>query len=155
MGFDEARAHLGKYGLEENIHLTEESSATVELAAKALGTEPARIAKSLTFLVGEKAVMILAAGDTKIDNSKYKAEFGCKAKMLPSSMVEEMIGHPVGGVCPFGCKDQVEVYLDTSLKRFDHVYPAAGTPSSGVKLTCEELERASVCKKWIDVTKLV
>lgn len=127
----------------------------MELAAAALGCEPARIAKSLTFMVNDTPVMILAAGDVKIDNPKYKAQFGTKAKMLTAEQVSELIGHEVGGVCPFGINDGVEVYLDVSLKRFDHVYPACGSGNSAVKLTIEELEKCSGYKEWIDVSKTV
>lgn len=127
----------------------------MELAAAALGCEPARIAKSLTFMVNDTPVMILAAGDVKIDNPKYKAQFGTKAKMLTADQVSELIGHEVGGVCPFGINDGVEVYLDVSLKRFDHVYPACGSGNSAVKLTIEELEKCSGYKEWIDVSKTV
>lgn len=156
MSSEKAKQHLEKFGFGDKIRFFEQSSATVELAAQALGCEPARIAKSLTFIAGEnKPVMILAAGDVKIDNSKYKAFFGTKAKMLTAEQVSELIGHEVGGVCPFGINDGVEVYLDESLKRFDHVYPACGSGNSAVKLTIEELESCSGYKAWIDVTKTV
>lgn len=155
MSLEKAKAHLEKYGLTDRISVLDHSSATVLLAAQALGTEPARIAKSLSFLTGDGPVMILTAGDMKIDNGKYKSQFGCKAKMIPPSDVEALIGHPVGGVCPFGCSDTVQVWLDVSLKRFDTVYPACGTANSAVRLTCEELEQCSECKGWVDVCKLV
>lgn len=155
MSSEKAKQHLEKFGFGEKIKFFEQSSATVELAAQALGCEPARIAKSLTFTVNEKPVMILAAGDVKIDNPKYKAFFGAKAKMLTAEQVSQLIGHEVGGVCPFGINDGVEVYLDESLKRFDHVYPACGSGNSAVKLTIEELEKCSGYKAWIDVTKSV
>ncbi len=149
-----AKEYLEKFGFGDRIQFFEQSSATVELAAQALGCEPARIAKSLTFMVNDAPVMILAAGDVKIDNHKYKAQFGVKAKMLTAEQVSELIGHEVGGVCPFGINDGVEVCLDESLKRFDYVYPACGSSNSAVKLTIEELERCSGFKDWVDVGKI-
>ena len=128
------------------------SSATVELAAQAVGTEPERIAKSLTFMVEDHPVMILCAGDAKISNPKYKAYFHKKAKMLTREEVNELIGHDVGGVCPFGIREGVKVYLDDSLKRFDVIYPACGSSSSAVRLTIPELEEISGYSEWIDVT---
>ena len=154
MAIEKAREHLKKYGFEDRIMEFEVSSATVELAAKAVGSSEAEITKTLSFLVGERAVLIGAAGDCKIDNAKYKAFFGAKAKMIPADLVEELIGHGVGGVCPFGINEGVEVYLDLSLKRFEYVYPAAGTASSAVKLTPSELEMASGSRGWIDVCKI-
>ena len=153
MSIERARAHLKKHGLEERIQEFTVSSATVALAAEALGCEPARIAKSLSFEHGEGAVLVIAAGDARIDNAKFKHRFGMKAKMLSSDQVEPRIGHGVGGVCPFGVNEGVPVYLDESLRRFETVYPAAGTPSSAVHLSIEELERASECEGWVDVTK--
>lgn len=153
MSIERARAHLKKHGLEDRIQEFTVSSATVALAAQALGCEPARIAKSLSFENGEGAVLVIAAGDARIDNAKFKHRFGMKAKMLSADKVEPLIGHGVGGVCPFGVKDGVPVYLDESLKRFETVYPAAGTPSSAVHLSLEELERASECEGWVDVCK--
>ena len=155
MAFDKAKAYLDEKGFGDRVKEFEVSSATVELAAIAVGTEPARIAKSLTFLVEEKPVMILCAGDVKIDNSKYKGMFHTKAKMLTPEQVENMIGHAVGGVCPFGIKEGVDVYLDESMKRFDTIYPACGSSNSAVKLTCEELEGLSGALGWIDVCKLI
>ena len=155
MSAEKAKKYLEDLGFGDRIRFFDQSSATVELAAAALGCEPARIAKSLTFMVNDKPVMILAAGDVKIDNPKYKARFGTKAKMLTAEQVSELIGHEVGGVCPFGINDGVEVYLDVSLKRFDYVYPACGSGNSAVKLTIEELERCSGYKEWIDVSKTV
>ena len=153
MSIERARAHLAKHGLEERIQEFTVSSATVALAAQALGCEPARIAKSLSFESGESAILVIAAGDARIDNAKFKHHFGMKAKMLSFDKVEPLIGHGVGGVCPFGVNEGVKVYLDESLKQFDYVYPAAGTPASAVHLTIEELERASECEGWVDVTK--
>ena len=155
MAFDKAKAYLEEKGYGDRVKEFEVSSATVELAAIAVGTEPARIAKSLTFLVEDKPVMIICAGDVKIDNSKYKGMFHTKAKMLTPEQVENLIGHAIGGVCPFGIKEGVDVYLDESMKRFDTIYPACGSSNSAVKLTCEELEMLSGSLGWIDVCKLV
>lgn len=154
MALDRAKEHLEKYGMEDRIQLFDVSSATVELAAKALGCKPERIAKTLSFNVNDKAVLIVAAGDAKINNSKYKAFFSCKATMLPFDEVEAKIGHGVGGVCPFGINEGIDVYLDESLKRFDFVYPACGTSNSAIKLSIEELEKVSLFKGWIDVCKI-
>ena len=154
MALDKAKQHLEKYGLEDRIRLFDVSSATVELAAKAVGTQPCRIAKTMSFWVGETPILIVAAGDAKIDNHKYKEKFHTKAKMIPFEEVEPAIGHAVGGVCPFGINAGVEVYLDDSLKRFDIVYPAAGTDNSAVELTIPDLEKSSGYIEWIDVTKL-
>ena len=153
MSIESARAHLAKYGLEDRIRELTVSSATVALAAEALGCEPARIAKTLSFENGEGAILILAAGDARIDNAKFKHRFGMKAHMLSAERVEPLIGHGVGGVCPFGIHEGIPVYLDESLKRFDIVYPAAGTAASAVMLTLSELERASEADGWVDVTK--
>ncbi len=154
MSYEKAKAHLEKFGLADKIRLFDVSSATVVLAAEALGVEEARIAKSLSFAVGDKAMLVITAGDAKIDNAKYKATFSTKAKMLDFDSVERLIGHAVGGVCPFGINEGVEVYLDESLRRFAVVYPAAGTSHSAVELTVEELERASLFDSWVDVTRL-
>ena len=153
MSIERARAHLARHGLEDRIRELTVSSATVALAAEALGCEPARIAKTLSFENGEGAILILAAGDARIDNAKFKHRFGMKARMLSAERVEPLIGHGVGGVCPFGVSDGIPVYLDESLKRFDVVYPAAGTAASAVELTLSELERASEADGWVDVTK--
>lgn len=155
MSIERARAYLKQYGIEERIQELPASSATVALAAKALGCEPQRIAKTLSFLVEEKAILIVAAGDVKIDNSKYKKQFGTKAKMLSSEQVTELIGHAVGGVCPFGVKEGVTVYLDESLKRFETVFPACGSSNSAIELTIPELEKYSAFVSWIDVCKLM
>lgn len=155
MSLSKATAQLEKYGLADRIIITEQSSATVELAAEALGCKPEEIAKSMTFFGKEDTViMILAAGDVKIDNRKFKDEFGLKPKMLPHDETEQLIGHGAGGICPFGVNEKVKVYLDCSLKRFETVYPAAGTANSGVRLTLSELEKASECEKWVDVCKM-
>lgn len=153
MAYENARAHLAKYGFEDRITLFDVSSATVELAAQAVGCDPAMIAKTLSFDVNGDVVLILAAGDAKIDNHKYKAQFACKARMLSHEEAEERIGHAVGGVCPFGVKENVKVYLDVSMKRFDTVYPACGTSNSAVRLTPGELERCAEPIAWIDVCK--
>ena len=129
------------------------SSATVEDAAKALNCKEKEIAKTLSFLVNNEAILIVVAGDKKIDNTKYKAEFNTKARMIPFEEVEEYTGHKPGGVCPFGVKENVKIYLDESLKRFDIIYPACGSSNSAVKLTIEELEKASNFEKWVDVFK--
>ena len=153
MSMDKARAHLAKHGFEDRIIELEQSSATVALAAEALGCEPDHIAKTLSFAKDDGAILILAAGMARIDNAKFKACFGMKAKMLPAERVEEIIGHAVGGVCPFGVNEDVEIYLDESMKRFETVYPAAGTPASAVHLSLAELERASEALGWVNVTK--
>lgn len=153
MAIDAVKAYFRQYGMEDRVLEFPTSSATVELAAQAAGCEPCRIAKSLTFLVGEGAVLVVCAGDAKIDNGKYKAQFGVKAKMLTPDQVEQMIGHAVGGVCPFGIHDGVAVYLDESLRRFQTVFPAAGSANSAIELTIEELERHSGYTAWVDVCK--
>ena len=155
MAIEQAREYLTERGYQDRIMEFDTSSATVEEAALAVGTEAARIAKSLTFMVGETPVMVICAGDTKIDNAKYKAQFQKKAKMLTREEVSTLIGHEVGGVCPFGIKDGVEVYLDVSLKRFDIVYPACGSGNSAVRLTPAELEELAGSRGWIDVCKLM
>ena len=143
MSVEAVKEYLKPFGLSGQVLELAESSATVELAAHALGTQPARIAKTLSFLVGEEAILIVAAGDAKIDNAKYKAQFHQKAKMLTPQQVLELVGHPVGGVCPFAVKEGVEVCLDESLRRFETVLPAAGSANSAVRLNLEELESCS------------
>lgn len=155
MALDRAKEYLKKYKLDNRIMLFDVSSATVREAAIALGCKEQNIAKTLSFLIGEDPILIVVAGDAKIDNSKYKKEFGLKANMIPGDRVEELIGHAVGGVCPFGVNDNVNIYLDESLKRFDIVYPAAGTGNSAVKLKLEELESIVNYEKWVDVCKEV
>ena len=154
MSIKEGRAYFRELGIEDRVQEFNVSSATVELAAQALNVEGARIAKTLSFKIEDKAILILAAGDARIDNRKYKDKFHCKAKMLTADEVVEMIGHPVGGVCPFGIKDGVDVYLDESLKRFVTVFPAVGSPSSAIELNLEELFEYSKAIEWIDVCKL-
>ena len=153
MSFIKAKEYLEKYGLENKIMEFPVSSATVEEPAKVVNCKQEEIAKTLSFMVEDKPILIVVAGDKKIDNSKYKAEFHTKAKMIPFGEVEQLIGHEVGGVCPFGIKDGVEVFLDDSLKRFPIIYPACGSSNSAIKLTIEELEKASNYEKWIDVCK--
>ena len=153
MSLENAKKYVEEKGFGDRIMIFEQSSATVELAAAAVGTECARIAKSLTFKVDEKPVMILCAGDCKVDNSKYKKIFHQKAKMLTPVEVEAMIGHAIGGVCPFGVNEGVTIYLDESLKRFDVVYPACGSGNSAVKLGVDELEQIAGSTDWVDVCK--
>ena len=154
MSIERVRAQLRARGMEDRIREFPVSSATVELAAQALQVEPSRIAKTLSFKLGERVILVVAAGDAKVDNTRYKAQFGGKAKMLTPQEAEELVGHQVGGVCPFAVKDGVEIWLDRSLRRFDTVYPAAGSASSAVALNCEELESLTggtwtdVCKGW-------
>ena len=151
MAFDKAKTHISKYGLEDRISVFDVSSATVSLAALALGCDEAHIAKTMSFINNENAILIVAAGDVKISNSKFKAKFRHKATMIDREYVESIIGHASGGVCPFGINDGVDVYLDESLKRFEYVYPACGSDNSAVKLNIGELEKCSECKEWIDV----
>ena len=153
MAIEKVKAYFRKYGMEERIHEFDESSATVELAAKALRCEPRRIAKTLSFMVENEAVLIVAAGDVKIDNTKYKVKFEKKAKMLSPDEVETLVGHAVGGVCPFAVNEGVKIYLDVSLKRFDTVFPACGSGSSAIELTIPELEKYSGYTEWVDVCK--
>ncbi|MDD6056649.1 MAG: YbaK/EbsC family protein [Clostridiales bacterium] len=154
MSIQSAREYLKKYGAEERIQEFEVSSATVALAAEALGTEEQRIAKTLSLQVDGQPILIVCAGDTKIDNRKYKEQFHTKAKMLTPQEVEEQIGHAVGGVCPFGRKEGVIVYLDISLQRFETVFPACGSSNSAIEVTIEELESFAEPKGWVDVCKL-
>ena len=153
MSLEKARKHLQKYQLESRIHLTEESSATVELAAKAVGVEPGRIAKTLSFLVKGEPILVLAEGTARIDNRKYKDTFQAKAVMIPPDQVEELVGHAPGGVCPFGVNEGVKVYLDESLKKYETVFPAAGTGNSDIELTIPELEACSESLGWVNVCK--
>lgn len=153
MSLEKAKKFLTEKGYADQIIELEESSATVQLAAEALGVEPGMIAKTMSFLQGEQPVLILTEGTARIDNRKYKDTFHVKAKMIPFDEVEEIIGHAPGGVCPFGIKDGIKVYLDESLKRFDTVYPAAGNDHSAVKLSIADLDDASDAEGWIDVCK--
>ncbi len=153
MAIEKVRKYFAAYGMEDRILEFSESSATVELAAQALHCEPGRIAKSLSFLVEDKPILVIAAGNVKIDNSKYKARFGKKASMLKAEDVERLIGHGVGGVCPFAVNEGVTVYLDESLKRFETVFPACGSSNSAIELTIAELERFTPYAAWVDVCK--
>lgn len=153
MSLERAKAHLAKYGAADRILEFEVSSATVALAAEALHCEEGRIAKSLSFAVGDGAVLVVAAGDARIDNAKYKAAFGVKAKMLSFEQVEPLIGHAVGGVCPFGVKEGVRTYLDASLRRYETIYPACGSSNSAIQLSLSELEAMSEALGWVDVCK--
>lgn len=153
MAIEKVREYFRQYDMENRVQEFQVSSATVELAAEALHCEPCRIAKTLSFLVNGQAVLIVMAGDAKIDNAKFKAHFKTKAKMLTPDEVERLVGHKVGGVCPFAVNDGVEVYLDDSLKRFETVFPACGSGNSAIELSIEELERFSSYKSWVDVSK--
>ena len=153
MAIEKVKAYFEQYNMADKVLEFEVSSATVELAAKAVGCEPERIAKTLSFIVQEQPILIVAAGDSKIDNPKYKAAFHTKAKMIPGTEVESLIGHGVGGVCPFAVHESVTVYLDESLKRFETVFPACGSSNSAIELTIEELEKYSGYKEWVDVCK--
>lgn len=155
MAFDAAKEYLEKIGLGDRVKEFDVSSATVELAAKAVGTEPARIAKTLSFYDKDSdgCILVITAGDTKIDNSKFKHFFGFKAKMLSGEDVERLTGHAIGGVCPFANPDHVAVYLDDSMKRFETVFPAAGSANSAIELTCDELTAYSHASQWVDVCK--
>lgn len=154
MSIEKGRAYFRALGIEDKVMEFDVSSATVELAAIAVGCEPAMIAKTLSFKVDGKAILILAAGDARIDNRKFKDKFHTKAKMLTADEVVEMVGHPVGGVCPFGINEGVDVYLDNSLKRFDIVYPAVGSANSAIPLNCDELFEYSKAIEWLDICKL-
>ena len=153
MSIEKVRAYFKEQGIEDKIQEFEVSSATVELAAQALGCEPERIAKSITFQAGDRIIMIVTAGDQKIDNPKYKAQFGTKAKMLAREEAEDLIGHAVGGVCPFAVNEGVEIYLDESLRRFETVFPACGSSNSAAEFTIPELEKYTNYLEWIDVCK--
>ena len=153
MSIERVRAYLQTRGMADRIQEFDVSSATVELAAQALGVEGKRIAKTLSFKLGDRVLLVVAAGDAKVDNGRYKAAFGGKAKMLTADEAVTLVGHAVGGVCPFAVNDGVEVYLDESLRRFETVYPAAGSANSAIELTCAELEDLSGAKAWVDVCK--
>ena len=154
MSIEKVREYFKGYDMEDKVLEFELSSATVRLAAIALGTEEARIAKTMSFKIGEEAILIVAAGDVRIDNRKYKDKFHTKAKMLAPDEVEALIGHAIGGVCPFGINEGVTVYLDESLKRFETVFPACGSSNSAIELTIPELENLSLFSEWVDVCKL-
>ena len=153
MSLETVIQYFDSQGLKDRVKVFEQSSATVELAALAVGCEPAHIAKTMSFLLEDHPILIVTAGDARVDNKKYKSFFHQKAKMIPWDDVEGYIGHAPGGVCPFEIKEEVETYLDISLKRFETVYPAAGSGNSAVALNLEELEKHSNSKEWIDVCK--
>lgn len=155
MSIEKVKNYLKQFNLEDKVIELTESSATVELAAKALGCKGQQIAKTMSFDVEGNTILVLLAGDSKVDNAKYKSIFGVKAKMLGFDEVESRVGHKVGGVCPFAINENIKVYLDVSLKRFDFVYPAAGNANSAVKLTLPELELASKYVSWVDVGKII
>ena len=153
MAIDKVKEYFRQFGMEERVREADTSSATVEEAAATLGCGPERIAKTLSFHQGEGVILVVTAGDQKIDNKKYRQQFGCKAQMLKFEEVEPLVGHAVGGVCPFAVNEGVEVYLDVSMKRFETVFPAAGSSNSMIELTIEELEKYSRSKGWVDVCK--
>lgn len=153
MAIDKVKEYFRQFDMEDRVLEFEVSSATVDLAAAAVGCEPARIAKTLSFMVDDAPILIVTAGDAKIDNPRYKAQFHTKAKMLTPEQAETLIGHAVGGVCPFAVNDGVTIYLDESMKRFKTVFPACGSSSSAIELTIEELEKYSGSNLWIDVCK--
>ena len=155
MAIEKVREYFKKLGIEERIQEFDASSATVELAAKAVNCEESRIAKTLSFHVGDKVILVVTAGDVKIDNPKYKAQFGAKAKMLSFDEAESLIGHAVGGVCPFAVNEGVETYLDISLQRFETVFPACGSSNSAIELSMKELEEYSQYISWVDVCKII
>lgn len=153
MSLERARAHLEPLGFADRIQVSEASTATVAEAAAALGTQPERIAKTLSFLIGDRPVLVVAAGDARVDNRAFKEHFGVKARMLAADQVEPLTGHGIGGVCPFGVNDGVAIHLDESLRRFETVFPACGSPNSAIELTLPELERASESNDWVHVTR--
>ena len=154
MSIEKGRAYFRQFGMEDRVREFDVSSATVELAALALGVDGARIAKTLSFKKDDSCILILAAGDARIDNHKFKDKFHMKAKMLAPEEVLSIVGHPVGGVCPFGINDGIDVYLDESLKRFETVFPAVGSANSPIELNLDELYKYSNAIEWIDVCKL-
>lgn len=153
MSLEKVKEYFKAYGIDDRIIELSESSATVELAARALHTEPCRIAKTLSFMLCDSPILVVTAGDVKIDNAKYRHTFGAKAKMLTADQAAELIGHAVGGVCPFAVNDGVAVYLDESLNKYETVFPACGSSNSAIELTIPELEKCSGYEKWVDVTK--
>lgn len=153
MSINKVREYFKQFGIDNEIQEFNQSSATVDLAAKALGTQPERIAKTLSFMLEDRPILIVTAGDAKISNSLYKKQFGKKAKMINADEVENFIGHAVGGVCPFAVKEGINIYLDQSLKRFETVFPACGSSNSAIELTIEELEKYSNYTSWVDVCK--
>ena len=154
MSVEKVKAYFRQFGMEDRVRELSESSATVELAAKAIGVEPARIAKTLSFKSGDGCLLVVAAGDARVDNKKFKDRFGMKAKMLTPEEAVTLIGHAVGGVCPFGIDPAIPVYLDESMRRFESVYPAAGSSNSMIHLDLEELYKYANARDWVDVCKL-
>lgn len=155
MSLTKAKEYLKRFNFDDKVMEFPVSSATVEDAAKAINCEEKEIAKTLSFIIEDSPILIVVAGDCKIDNSKFKLEFAAKAKMIPFERVEELIGHAVGGVCPFGVNENVIIYLDESLKRLKTIYPACGSSNSAIKLTLEELEKIVNFKKWVNVCKYI
>lgn len=153
MSVEKVKKYLERFGAQNRVMEFDVSSATVELAAAALNCEEGKIAKTLSFMLGEKPILIVTAGDARIDNKKYKTHFGAKAKMLTPEQAVELVGHAVGGVCPFAVNDGVKIYLDESLKKYDTVFPACGSGNSAIEVTIEELERFSGFEAWVDVCK--
>jgi len=153
MSIGKVKAYFAQFGMEDRVREFDVSTATVELAAQAAGVEPARIAKSLSFKLEDRTILVVAAGDVKVDNSKYKATFGSKAKMLTADEVVQRTGHAVGGVCPFALNEGVEVCLDVSMRRFETMLPAAGSANSCIELTLAELEKYAGTDKWVDVCR--
>ena len=154
MSLEKAKDYLKQFGKDKNILEFTQSTATVELAAQALGVIPARIAKTLSFKTENDCILVVTAGDARIDNKKYKTFFGTKAKMLTPEEVIEHIGHAIGGVCPFGVKEKIDIFCDVSMQRFDTVFPACGSPNSAIELTCDELFNISQAKEWVDICKI-
>ena len=154
MSIERVRKYFDEFGIADRILEFDVSSATVALAAEAVGCEPQRIAKTLSFSVNEQTILIVAAGDARVDNKKYKEKFNVKAKMLPPDQTAELVGHAVGGVCPFAVNEGITVYLDESLKRFETVFPACGSSNSAIELTIPELQKYSGFVEWVDVCKI-
>lgn len=154
MSLESVKAHFKKWNRDKDVLVFEQSSATVEMAADTIGVEPARIAKTLSFRGDEdKAILVVAAGDAKIDNKKFRHTFGFKARMLSAEEVVEQTGHVIGGVCPFGLANELDIYLDESMKRFDTLFPACGSTNSAIELTCKEIQEYSNAKGWVNVCK--
>ncbi len=153
MALERVKAYFEEAGLSGRVIEMDQSTATVEQAAAAIGCEPERIAKTMSFLLGEEAILVVTAGDARVDNKKFKDEFSQKAKMIPYEMVEEYIGHAPGGVCPFAVNPNIEAFMDVSLQRFETVYPAAGSSNSAIELSLSELEQHADSKRWVDVCK--
>lgn len=153
MAIDRVREYFKQYEMDHRMLEFASSSETVELAAKAAGCEPKRIAKTMSFFVEDRPILVVMAGDARVSNPKYREKFQTKAKMIPVDQVEAVVGHDVGGVCPFAINEGIDVYLDISLKRFESVFPAAGSGNSAIELTIPELEKYSGMKEWVDVCK--